>query len=42
VQAHRDRLRAQGLRLVQIWVPDRRAPEFIREAHRFGDAASVN
>jgi hypothetical protein len=34
VQAHRDRLRAQGLRPVQIWVPDRRAPEFIREAHR--------
>jgi hypothetical protein len=33
VQAHRDRLRAQGLRPVQIWVPDTRAPEFIREAH---------
>jgi hypothetical protein len=27
-------LRRQGLRPVQIWVPDVRAPEFIAEAHR--------
>jgi Protein of unknown function (DUF3018) len=27
-------LRRQGLRPVQIWVPDVRAPEFIVEAHR--------
>ncbi len=33
VQAHRDRLRAHGLRPVQIWVPDVRTPEFIRQAH---------
>jgi Protein of unknown function (DUF3018) len=33
VQAHRRRLRAQGLRPVQIWVPDTRAPEFERQAH---------
>jgi hypothetical protein len=33
VQAHRDRLRAQGLRPVQIWVPDVRTPEFVRQAH---------
>jgi hypothetical protein len=34
VQEHRDRLRAQGLRPVQIWVPDVRTPQFAAEAHR--------
>lgn len=34
VRAHRERLRAQGLRPIQIWVPDTRTPEFKREAHR--------
>jgi hypothetical protein len=34
VQEHRQRLRAQGLRPVQIWVPDMRAPGFKVEAHR--------
>lgn len=34
VQEHRDRLRAQGLRPIQIWVPDVRAPFFRSEAHR--------
>lgn len=34
VSEHRRRLRAQGLRPVQIWVPDVRSPEFEREAHR--------
>jgi hypothetical protein len=34
VQEHRARLRAQGLRPVQIWVPDVRAPGFTEEAHR--------
>jgi hypothetical protein len=34
VRQHRQRLRRQGLRPVQIWVPDVRAPEFIAEAHR--------
>jgi len=34
VQAHRDRLRAQGLRPIQIWVPDIRSPSFRSEAHR--------
>lgn len=34
VKAHRDRLRAQGLRPIQIWVPDVRSPEFKAEAHR--------
>jgi len=27
-------LRQQGLRPIQIWVPDVNAPEFAREAHR--------
>ena len=34
VRAHRARLRAQGLRPVQIWVPDVRSPAFAAEAHR--------
>jgi Protein of unknown function (DUF3018) len=34
VQAHRARLRAQGMRPIQIWVPDVRTPEFAAEAHR--------
>ena len=34
VEAHRAKLRAQGLRPVQIWVPDVRSPEFAAEAHR--------
>jgi hypothetical protein len=34
VRAHRARLRRQGLRPVQIWVPDVRSPEFAAEAHR--------
>lgn len=34
VREHRRRLRAQGLRPVQIWVPDVRSPEFEQEAHR--------
>jgi hypothetical protein len=34
VRAHRDRLRAEGLRPLQIWVPDTRAPGFVDEARR--------
>lgn len=34
VRQHRERLRRQGLRPLQIWVPDVRAPQFIAEAHR--------
>ena len=34
VRVHRERLRAQGLRPIQIWVPDTRSPEFAIEAHR--------
>jgi hypothetical protein len=34
VAAHRARLRAKGLRPIQIWVPDVRSPEFKAEAER--------
>lgn len=34
VRAHRERMRAQGLRPVQIWVPDTRTAAFRAEAHR--------
>ncbi len=34
VRAHRQRLRKQGLRPIQIWVPDVRSKAFAREAHR--------
>ena len=34
VREHRQRLRRQGLRPIQIWVPDVRAPSFRSEAHR--------
>ena len=34
VRAHRDRLRAQGLRPIQLWVPDTRSPAFAAEARR--------
>jgi surfactin synthase thioesterase subunit len=39
VREHRERLRQQGLRPLQIWVPDVRAPAFRSEAHR--QSASV-
>jgi len=34
VREHRARLRAQGLRPIQIWVPDVRSAAFRAEAHR--------
>ncbi|MPZ34394.1 MAG: DUF3018 family protein [Rhodospirillales bacterium] len=34
VRAHRERLRRQGLRPIQVWVPDVRAPSFRAKAHR--------
>jgi len=34
VKSHRERLRASGLRPVQLWVPDTRAPGFAKEARR--------
>lgn len=34
MREHRARLRAQGLRPIQFWVPDVNSPEFRAEAHR--------
>jgi hypothetical protein len=34
VSGHRERLRRQGLRPIQIWVPDTRSAAFAAEAHR--------
>jgi Protein of unknown function (DUF3018) len=34
VRAHREKLRRQGLRPIQIWVPDVRSPRFVAEARR--------
>lgn len=34
VRAHRERLRSQGLRPIQLWVPDVRSRSFKAEAHR--------
>lgn len=34
VRNHRARLRERGLRPIQIWAPDVRAPAFRAEAHR--------
>ncbi len=42
VQAHRARLRARGLRPIQIWVPDVRSPAFQSEAHKQSFAVAKN
>jgi hypothetical protein len=42
VREHRERLRAQGLRPIQIWVPDVRAPAFRAEAHRQSAAVAAS
>ena len=34
VQEHRQRLRAQGMRPIQIWVPDVHSAKFAEEARR--------
>lgn len=34
VSAYRQQLRRQGLRPIQLWVPDVRAESFVAEAHR--------
>jgi hypothetical protein len=34
VERWRAKLRAAGLRPIQIWIPDTSTPEFQREAHR--------
>ncbi|MFZ2238471.1 MAG: antitoxin MazE-like protein [Gordonia amarae] len=42
VADHRRRLRRQGLRPIQIWVPDVRAPGFADEAHRQSARAAAS
>jgi antidote-toxin recognition MazE-like antitoxin len=42
VRRHRDKLRAQGLRPVQIWVPDTRSPAFVAEARRQSAAVAAS
>ncbi len=42
VQEHRDSLREQGLRPIQIWVPDVRSPAFRSEAHRQSAAIAAS
>ena len=42
VRAHRARLRRQGLRPVQIWVPDVRTPEFAAAAHAQSAAVAAS
>ena len=42
VAEHRERLRREGLRPVQIWVPDVRAPGFAAEAHRQSALAAAS
>jgi Protein of unknown function (DUF3018) len=42
VRAYRERLRRRGLRPIQIWVPDVRAPAFKAEAHRQSLAVAIS
>lgn len=42
VREHRERLRSQGLRPIQIWVPDVRGTAFKSEAHRQSLAVAVS
>ncbi len=42
VRAYRQRLLDHGLRPIQIWVPDVRAPQFREEAHRQSRAVALS
>jgi regulator of protease activity HflC (stomatin/prohibitin superfamily) len=42
VRLHRERLRAQGLRPVQIWVPDVRARSFVAAARKQAKAVAAS
>jgi Antitoxin MazE-like len=42
VRLHRERLRAQGMRPVQIWVPDVRARSFISAARKQSKAVATS
>ena len=42
VSEFRRRQREKGLRLVQLWIPDTRTPEFAEEARRQSRAAAIS
>lgn len=42
VREHRERLRAQGLRPIQIWVPDVRSPSFREQARLQSQAVAAS
>ena len=42
VREHRQRQREQGLRPIQIWVPDVRSPAFCAEARRQSAAVAAS
>ncbi len=42
VREYRERLREQGLRPIQVWVPDVRSPAFLSEAHRQSAAVAAS
>jgi len=42
VAAHRAALRAQGLRPIQLWIPDTRTPEFAEQARLASLAANAS
>lgn len=42
VRAHRERMREQGLRPIQIWVPDVTTPEFAAETRRQARAVAAS
>jgi hypothetical protein len=39
VRRYRKRMHAKGFRLIQLWLPDTRSPEFAAQAHR--DAVAI-
>ena len=40
--SYRQRMRAAGLRPVQIWVPDSRSPDFAEKCHRQARAVAAS
>jgi len=42
VREHRERLRAQGLRPIQLWVPDVRSPAFREQARQQSRAVAAS
>lgn len=42
MQCYRKRMRAAGLRPVQIWVPDTRSPDFVATCRRQAQAVAAD